>query len=72
MTRHYTKITDRQTGELLYEYDFTFNNTDEVIEDVYKMIQDGFIAYLVHGYTIEIYDVHPDAPGATAIRVEKL
>lgn len=72
MTRYYIKVTDRHTGELLYEYDFTFEDTDEVIKDVYKMIEEGFIPYLVHGYTVEIYDVHPEVPGAVAVRVEKL
>lgn len=72
MVRYYTKITDRLTGELLYEYDYTFSSTDEVIEDVYRMIQEGFIPYLVHGYTVEIYDMHPGVPGAKPVRVEKL
>lgn len=72
MARYYTRIADRHTGEQLYEYDFTFNNTDEVIEDVYKMVQEGFIPYLVHGYTVEIYDTHPDVPGAVVLRTEKL
>ena len=72
MARYYTRVIDRFTSEKLYEYDYTFNNTDKVIEDVYKMIQEGFIPYLAHGYTVEIYDVHPDVPGATPVRTEKL
>ena len=71
-TRYYMRIIDRQSGELLHEYDYTFNNTEEVIEDVYKMIQDGSIPYLVYGYTVEIFDVHPDVLGAVAVRSEKL
>lgn len=71
-TRYYTRVIDKRTGRLLYEYDYTFETTDEVIEDVHKMIRDGFIPHLVHGYTVEIYDVHPDVPGAAAVRTEKI
>jgi len=73
MTRYYTKITDRQTDKLLYEYDYSFEDTDQVIEDVYRMIQEGFLTCQgEEGYRVEIFDVHPDVPGVVAVRVEKL
>ncbi len=71
-TRYYTRVKDKSTDRLLYEYDYTFNNTNEVIEDVHKMIQEGFIPHLEHGYTVEIFDVHPDTPGAVVVKTEHL
>lgn len=71
-TRYYTRVKDGRTGRVVYEYDFTFETADEVMEDVRKMIKEGFIPTPVLGYVIEIYDVHPGVPGVTPMRTEKI
>ncbi len=71
-TRYYIRIKERPSGKLIHEYDHTFGSTDEIIEDVYNMITGGFIEYNVQGHLIEIYDIHPDVPGAVPLKTEKI
>ena len=71
-TRYYIRIKERPSGKLVYEYDYEFSSIDEITEDVYRMIQEGFIEYNVQGHLIEIYDIHPDVPGAEPLKTVKI
>ncbi len=71
--RYYVRIADLYTGRIVYEYDSTFSDTDEAIEDVRRMIVEGFLLSLEQpGFTVTVYDTHPDVPGVTAIRTETM
>lgn len=66
------RVRDRYTNEVLYEYHSVFTDTEEATEDVYRMIEEGRIPYLVRGYLVEFWDTHPDIPGAKKVGWRKI
>lgn len=64
---YWIRVRNRDTGDILYEYSSVFTDVDEAVEDVNRMVEEGKIPYTSGGYTIDIFDTHPDIPGVRPI-----
>ena len=65
---YWVKVRDRSSGQTLYEDTSIFSDANEALEDINRMIEEGRIPYTGEGYTVDLFDIHPDIPWARPIK----
>ena len=65
---YWIRVRDRLSGKILYEDTSIFSEADEALEDINRMMEEGRLPYTSEGYTVDLFDVHPDIPWARPIR----